>query len=313
LCGESAAREAYLLSISVHDWRRLMGGCSIIRLQEEANRWQAVAEFAFFLRHPELLSMPFSAAVSRSEFHRFRRFGQELHILEWDLTQCLNEFKQSYEVLYRAEHLALKKFSIVYHADNFNVRVHKVNESVEALLALLGGIDPKRRSRRGEPSRRELVEDALKRDGRGAALKLIRRFRERPPITRAIEARNVFVHIYRDEPECDWRGAMLTPADRIRHLQRADDPFERGLRRIVDTPHVDAYADTQADELLAALEDVRQLRDDLYGVLLGDLSALVATRPEEARQHFRWVLEWNEVWREILSGLRSENAGDVSS
>lgn len=291
-----------------------MGGWSIVLLQAEATRWLDVSEFAFFLCHAEgLTSTSFSTASSRSETHRFRRIGQELHILEWDLTQCLNEFKLSYEVNYRAEHLALKKFSIVYHTDNFNVRVHKVNESVEALLALVGGIDPKRRSRKGQPSRRELVEDALKRDNRRAILELIRRFREHPSVKHAIEARNAFVHIYRDEPERDWRGGMLTPAARIRYLESAHDPFETELPRIADSPHVDAYADAQADELFAVLQDVRQFRDDLYGVLLGDLAALVATQSEEVRQQFRWVLDIHEVWREMLQETRSRNTDDASS
>jgi len=52
------------------------------------------------------------------------------------------------------------------------------------------------------------------------------------------------------------------------------------------------------------------LRDDLYGVLLGDLAALIATSPEKARNQFRWVLELNEVWREILNQVRLQNAGD---
>lgn len=291
-----------------------MGGWSIVLLQVEAERWLDVSEFVFFLCHAEeLTSTPFSTANARSAFHRFRRIGQELHILEWDLTQCLNEFKLSYEVNYRAEHLALKKFSIVYHTDNFNVRVHKVNESLEALLALLGRIDPTRRPRKGEPSRRELVENALKRDHRQATLDLIRRFRERPPIKNAIEARNAFVHIYRDEPERDWRGGMLVPAARIGDIASAHDPFEKELRRLVDPPHVDAYADAQADRLFEALQDVRQFRDDLYGVLLGDLAALVATQSDEARQRFQWVLDIDAFWREMLREIRSKNVDDVSS
>lgn len=290
-----------------------MGHWSLVLLQAEAERWLDLSGFAFFLRHAEeLVSTPFRTDESRSEFQRFRRIGQELHILEWDLTQCLNEFKVSYEVVYRAEHLALKKFSIVYHTDNFNVRVHKVNENVEALLALLGGIDPKRRSRKGEPSRRELVEDALRGDNRRSTLDLIRRFRERPPIKLAIEARNAFVHIYRDEPERDWRGGMLAPAARIRDHGSAHDPFEQELRRLVDPPHVDAYADAQADRLLEALQDVWQLRDDLYGVLLGDLAALVATQSEEAQRRFQWVLDLDAFWREMLSATRSKNVDDVS-
>lgn len=291
-----------------------MSGWSIVLLQAEAERWLDVSEFAFFLCHAEELKpKPFSSADSRKAFQRFRRLGQELHILEWDLTQCLNELKLSYEVNYRGEHLTLKKFSIVYHTDNFHVRVHKVNESVEALLALLGRLDPKRRPRKGEPSRRERVEQVLEQDNRRAVLELIRLFRERPSIKHAIEARNAFVHIYRDEPERDWRGGMLTPAARIADHGAAHDPFETELRGIVDPPHLDAYADARADELFSALQDVRQLRDDLYGVLLGELAALVATQSEEDRRQFQWVLDIDEFWRGALTRARSRNAEGASN
>lgn len=291
-----------------------MSGWSIVLRQAEAERWLDISEFAFFLCHAEELNpRPFSKDDSRAEFQRFRRIGQELHILEWDLTECLNEFKLSYEVNYRAEHLALKKFSIVYHTDNFNIRIHKVNENVESVLALLGRIDPKRRSRKGEPSRRERVEQALERHNRRAILDLIRQFRERPPIKHAIEERNAFVHIYRDEPERDWRGGMLSPAARIGDHARAQDRFETELRHIVDHPHLDDYADARADELFSALQDVRQLRDDLYFVLLSDLAALVAIQSEEAQRQFRWVLDLDEIWRDMLREIRSKTIDDASS
>lgn len=121
---------------------------SVVLRQPEADRWQDLAVWAFFLRHPNALKareLSLSDGLQQ-ELARFYRVGEELHVLEYDLTSILFEFKNAYQVLYREpEDLALKKFSIVYHTDNFNVRVHKLIESVEALLALLVDVDPARR------------------------------------------------------------------------------------------------------------------------------------------------------------------------
>jgi hypothetical protein len=151
----------------------------VVLRQEEAGRWLDLSVNAFLLRHPEVVAATWLPVR-----------GQELCVLEWDLTMCLNEFKTGYQL---AEDLTLKKFSVVYHTDNFNARVYKLIEDVEALLALLGGVDLERRP--GKPPRRESVETSLKEDGRHSILKLIRRFRERDSIKGAVEARNQFDHL----------------------------------------------------------------------------------------------------------------------
>lgn len=127
-------------------------------------------------------------------------FRQELYILEWYLTECLNEFKTAYQLAF-ARNLSLKKFSVVYHTDNFNARVYKLIEDVEALLALLGGIDPQRRPGKGEPSRRESMEKSLKDDSRHSMLNLIRGFRERDSIKRTVEARGQPLHPHLSSPD----------------------------------------------------------------------------------------------------------------
>ena len=278
---------------------------SVVLRQPETNRWRELSFYAFLLKHCEALAatrLPLGDALERfpDESGKFFRIGEELCVLEWDLTGCLFEFKGGYKLDYGPDNLSLKKFSIVYHTDNFNLRVHKLNEDVEALLALLGGGDPKRRPRKGEPSRREFVETSLDRDSRHSILELVRRFRECPLIKAAVEARNAFVHSYRDEPDREWRWSMLVPATRIREYQSGSDPFAEALRRIVDPPHVDAYADAQADRLFETLQEVQQFRDDLYGALLADLAALVARQSEETQLRFKWVLDHDELWRDLL-------------
>jgi hypothetical protein len=282
----------------------MTAGWSVVVRQEEAGRWLKLSQYAFLLRHFETVAanqLPVREVFTqlpdapRRELTEFIRFGQELYILEWDLTECLNEFKTGYQL---AANLTLKKFSVVYHTDNFNARVYKLIENVEALLALLGGIDPELRPGKGEPTRRESMEKSLKEEGRHSILKLIRRFRERDSIKGAVEVRNRFVHLYRrDGP--DWRWSLFVPATRIREYETASDPFAVELQRIVEPPHVDDYADAQADRLLEALREVQQCRDDLYGALLAHLAVRVTGQNEETQLRFKFVLDQHEVWREF--------------
>ena len=235
-----------------------------------------------------------------TEADGFRRLGQELHVLECDLAECLNEFKQAYQVLYRqAESLTLKKFSIVYHTDNFYVRAHKLIEDVYALLALAVGIDPKKRTGPGEPSRRKQVRQALDAQKR----ELLRGLERDRLIRGAVEARNMFVHLYRDEPRAgsdpEWRWAMLAPVSRLRDFE--GDPNEMGaeLRRIAEPPHLDDYADRKTRELLETLQTIKAFRDRLYGELLDDVAQVVSARSPETRQRFSGLLEWANFWRSL--------------
>jgi hypothetical protein len=275
---------------------------SLVLRQDEAGHWVHLAAMAFVLRHfetvaarraplPEVLHQ-LPDALGR-EFAEFIRFGEELHVLEWDLTECLNEFKAGYQ---HAGYLNLKKFSVVYHTDNFNARVYKLIENVEALLALLGGIDPARRPEKDEPSRRRSMEESLRADKRHSILKLMRRFRERDSIKSAVEVRNRFVHLYRrDEP--DWRWGMFVPAARLSEWSTADE-FAAKLRGLAESPHVDDYADAQADRLYETLREIQRFLDDLYGAVLSDLAMRVAGQDEETQVHFQWVHVFDDLWRE---------------
>lgn len=276
----------------------MIGDWSVVLRDPDASRWLDLSAWAFWLRHPEALdSQPSDGLLNEAQ--QFRRLGQELHVLEYDLTSVLFEFKTAYQVDYQGgEHLSLKKFSIVYHTDNFHVRVHKMIENIEALFALLGGVDPTRRPRKGEPSRRELMETALGTERR-VTLRLLRQFRENDLMKRAVEARNRFVHLYRDEPDVEWRWAMLAPAARIREYDHGSDKLAEELRRLAEPEHLDGYADEQADRLLEALRVIQLFRDRLWGFLLQDVAELVRTRSAKTQERYQWLILLAEFWRDL--------------
>jgi hypothetical protein len=164
---------------------------SIVARDPGANNWRDLAWYAFWLGSPAVLDEEPSrwSKELKARARDFQQIGSNLSVLEHDLAECLNEFKTGYEVLYSAEHLALKKFSIVYHVDNFLVRVHKLRETVYRLLALMVGIHPDRRYMPKEPLHQR-VEEALRRRKLERVLSVLRRVKERP-IERAIAERNL--------------------------------------------------------------------------------------------------------------------------
>src|SRR5439155_1172857 len=83
---------------------------------------------AFLLRWSEAFKTDVSmwSQGMKSKRDSFIRFGVELDVLELDLELTVDELRTAYQVLYGApEHLARKKFAVVYHTDNFYVRTHK--------------------------------------------------------------------------------------------------------------------------------------------------------------------------------------------
>jgi hypothetical protein len=183
--------------------------------QDEAGLWSLIAHYSFWLRHRSELGATFPR-VSRElipALEGFFRYGFELEVLEHDLAECINEFRQACESLYAdTEHLELKKSSAVYHVDNLHVRVHKFLEDVRALLGLLAGLDPETyRPRDGRPFKRA-VDNALLSRGLQDVGHLLRSPETDRRVKAAVDARHRFVHHYRDEPA--W--PMLHPMHRYR-------------------------------------------------------------------------------------------------
>ena len=230
----------------------------------DASRWQLIAIFGFLLRYPNVSFSAGSPTVpdgTRKALGEFKRYGEELRILEDDLTECVNEFQQAYERLYQdPENLELKKFAVVYHLDNFYVRVHKYVEIIYRILALVVGLDPTRRQRPGELPFRERVRNGLGMRQFTVVSESLRKLEDDKWIKGAVDARNLFVHQYREEPE--W--PMLHPGDRF---SEPEDPLARDVRRIEQGTDLDRYAARKTDELLKTMRAIRRFRDKLYNIL----------------------------------------------
>jgi len=263
---------------------------SLVRLDAEAFRWQELAQYAFWLRYPAALDSvrPGQPPGMEEAAATFRRYGEELNVLEHDLTECLNEFKQSYQVLYREPSaIAKKKFSIVYHVDNFLIRVHKFRENLYRLLALAVGLDHSGRPRLADSLREERVANALERRRFTSIATCVQAFDRDPHIAAAIAARNLFVHQFREDPG----RPELEAASRINDFE---DPIARQVSALTDLPAIDRYADRKADDLLRILDAIRDFRNTLYEAIKHEFVALVSQRSPETRRRFQpFVDAWN--------------------
>jgi hypothetical protein len=121
---------------SEHTEKSRKGGWSLVRQDNDAANWYYFSGNGFYLRHPALLRRSILPSEFRAEgpetadrWRIFERYGRELWVVDHDLTECINSMKTDYESLYghktlHGRFLGLKRFSIVYHIDNFYVRVH---------------------------------------------------------------------------------------------------------------------------------------------------------------------------------------------
>lgn len=266
-----------------HSW-------NVVRLDTDAERWRDIAVDAFWLHSPIALDSDHPAEPPGMEeiAARFRKYGAELNVLEHDLTECLNEFKQAYEVLYRElGAITQRKFSIVYHTDNFLVRVHKFREDLYRLLALTVGLDHSAKPRRSDLSREEQVANAFERRRLHSIGKCVVQFDHNQRITAAITERNLFVHQFREDPKRPELGA----SSRVRDFE---DGIAAQVSAITDLPAIDRYADRKADELLRILEAIREFRNTLYEAIEDEVIAILAKRSPETRRRFQPFVDlWN--------------------
>lgn len=236
---------------------------NVSKRDPDAGRWLDASFYGFLLRHPEALGaeLPIRPRSMKEQADLFRRFGYELYVLEYDLTESLNEFKTAYEVLYRdPKELGLKKFAIVYHTDNFHVRVHKLIENVYRLLGLMVGLDQTKRPVPGDPPQREQVRKGLHSGNLDSIANRLNAFEGDQWIRHAVEARNAFVHRYREEPK-EWQWSMLAPTSRVQEFEPSDDIMAKELRQLTEPRFLDDYADRKANDLSQALE-VRLARSE---------------------------------------------------
>lgn len=255
---------------------------AVIAHDPQACEWESIATYGFWFRHPKALDAdtPTQPPGLEGEADRFARFGTELHVLEADLADCLNEFATAYETLYAPpQFLPSKKFAIVYHIDNFNVRLHKLREDVYRLLALVVGLNHSERPRRGERPWSDQVKDALHRVGLARVGELLRDFEGDPRVRAAMDDRHRFVHQFREEGE-----KTLEAPERLRLLTAEEDPIARGLRWLVEQERIDRYADGRLADSRAVLDSARELRGRLDFELLRQVAESARRIPAARRR-----------------------------
>jgi hypothetical protein len=158
-----------------------------------------------------------------------------------------------------------RKFSLVYHTDNFNVRVAKLVEYLYRLLALVVGVSTRKISTK---EARELIEHRLYLSKLEGIATTLEAFQRNPRIKHAIDARHLFVHYYREEPRSKPKWGLLEPASRLHEVRAGDDLGEQ-VRRLTEIGDLDRYADRKADELRQTLKEIRAFRYRLHGVFEG--------------------------------------------
>ena len=253
-----------------------------IQIQDELVRWDDVALCCFYLCHPDMLGISFKEVREghREELKGFLRWGNELDILEYDLTQCVNEFILSSRHMYREQgELNVRKFVILYHVDNFNVRVHKLVDNIQKLVALTEEGPGAISSARLGPVRRVLNE-----------------FKMRIVIHAALQARCQFVHDYREQPAGkDW--GLFAPEARLSEIFGADDPDTEAIRLQTDGTAIDRFANDRIEQLKRAMEEIRGLRYSL----LRPLAAMALESASHAPASLdNPILNWLRMRLELL-------------
>jgi hypothetical protein len=289
------------------------GGWSIVAQDDTAGNWYSLSLNGFYLRYPLLLKRcvpPRDFSEEPPEVVEAwrvpRRYGQELQVVEHDLTECINHMKTDYETIYGHESLQgkslhLKRFSIIYHIDNFYVRVHKLINNLYTLMSLMVGLQPRKGESRGEfKTQREDLGRALRRRGIATMAELLDGFERNPLIVRAREARNLFVHGYGAELVPKWEATLGVEA-RLGGDVSEGDEIGRLIRQITQDEDLTRFGDERADELLQTLMVIRDFRDRLYAASQEALINRAAKWPREAQEFAHYIS--GRLWEEWLQAL----------
>lgn len=263
-------------------------------MTNESMTWRVVSFCAFLLRHHgqafqvDRRTWPMQLRLQRDAF---LRLGVELDVLELDLKLTVEELETAYEVLYNApEHLARKKFAVVYHIDNFYVRVQKLMENLYRVLALSAGLDPDAKPKPNSSRRKDLSRGLENRRLEGLDV-CVRDFEGKSEIREARNARNVFVHQYREESK--W--PTLGPAARLLEFEDTDKD-QRLIRRETQPSEIDRYAARKAAEFEHIIELVRALRVSLFLQSYREAVSRLSRERSEVRRRWQWLVDFEAVW-----------------
>ena len=194
--------------------------------------------------------------------------------------------------LSRSDLIAQKKFSIVYHTDNFLVRVHKFRENVYRLLALALGLDHSVTPKKFDSPREEQVVRACERRRLHSIARCITDFDHNPAVIAAIRERHLFVHQFRE----DLKRPELGAQNRARDFE---DPVAAEVSALTDVPAIDRHADRRADELFRVLNAVRDFRNTLYDAIEDEIVAMIAKRSPETRRRLQSFVDFRKALREL--------------
>lgn len=239
--------------------------------EPEVRSWFLISVAGFWVRHPVVGAVSGSVPEElQPAFRLFTGYGSELGVVEHHLRHCVNELKIASG--YGLEDHERKKFAIVYHVDNFYVRVHKLKENVYRLLAKVVALDHERRPDPGERFEKQ-VKDCLNERGLEPIARAVRALENNKNVRRAFGARTLFVHQFREEPEWPMLGAKAL----LWQVGKEGDPFWWLTNQPVrEEGDLDRYAKGKVEELSDTLAAIRHFRDELLSILFDKLRGLLS-------------------------------------
>jgi hypothetical protein len=183
-------------------------------------------------------------------------YCQELDCLHQEFRFILAEMDQSVQALY-SDSLHLKRLSLIYHTDNFYLRVHAYRERVFRLINHFFGLKVS-----GRQLTNNSVLEKLRGLGRPELVGLLGELERDRMFSRAMWLRNRLAH---GPAERDWRGHWPSLEARA----RIDDVFFgrseiSALDRVTD---LDRAHDAKQESLGALRDRLEKFRNELVAML----------------------------------------------
>lgn len=135
------------------------------------------------------------------------------------------------------------------------------------------GLDHERPPAAGEQSFPKQVKDRLIERGLRPIAETVKALEKNKHVRRALSDRKLFVHQFREEPECPILDAkaLLWQAGK-----EVDSFWWLTNRRVREERDLDRYAEGKVEELSETLEAIRRFRDELLSTLCDKLRGLLS-------------------------------------